>query len=64
MSAIYICDGCGKQSELTRSGFSPHDWFERTEYEGINRTTYHACSRPCIEKVKEKFGGTGVVLPI
>jgi hypothetical protein len=63
MACEFICDGCGKRApaEHNRSDwFKPSQWFQRSDDDGIQV----ACSRPCIEKIAEKSGKTGVVLPI
>jgi hypothetical protein len=63
MSAISICDGCGKQEPMFYANgawHKPSDWFQRADADGAQL----ACSRPCIDKVAEKTGKTSVVIPI
>lgn len=63
MACEFICDGCGKREQGISSGanwFKPHDWFQRSDKDGIQT----ACSRNCIEKISKKTGKTGLVLPV
>lgn len=70
MSAIIICDGCGKQAPAVEGNYAwhkPHDWFERTDAD--TGKTYTACCRECVERVHLKqimlgVASTNVVLPI
>lgn len=64
MSTIFVCDGCGKQTEPRQSEFKPNDWFEASPRVDNQRITLHACSRPCIEAAAKKFNVSPVVLPI
>lgn len=63
MSAIAVCDGCGKQEPMFHSGQSwhkPPQWFQRSDKDGVQL----ACSRDCIDTVAAKSGKTRAVLPI
>jgi len=64
MGMIAICDGCGKQVSAYANSmgnwFKPPSWYERSDKDGIQT----ACSRECIDKIAEKSGKTGVVLPV
>ena len=64
MAVEFICDGCGKRepAETGRSGlvYKPRDWYSRQDDDGQQ----HACSRECVQKIAEKSGKTGVVLPV
>ena len=63
MSAVMICDGCGKQEkaiEVNGDYVKPRDWFQRSDKEGIQLV----CSRECIKAISDKTGKTSVVLPI
>jgi hypothetical protein len=70
MSAIIVCDGCGKQAPASAGGYAwhkPSDWFERTDPDTGEQLT--ACCRPCIDEVHAKRTAEGkpstnVVLPI
>ncbi len=65
MSTIYVCDGCGKQSERRYSTFKPADWFEKSVHDGPALwKVIHACSRPCIELASQKHDTSPVVLPV
>lgn len=62
MAVEFICDGCGKRRPgvpRNNAWFKPHNWYERGDDDGIQ----DACSRECIDKIAEKTGKTGVVLP-
>lgn len=63
MACEFTCDGCGKKApgEYARGQwFKPSSWFERSDDDGPQTV----CSRPCIERVAEKTGKTGLVIPI
>lgn len=66
MAAEWICDGCGKRApgvfwpKGDHNWHKPEKWYERSDEDGIQS----ACSRECIDKIAEKSGKTGVVLPI
>lgn len=64
MAAEVICDGCGKRTimDFGQDGnwHKPRYWYERSDKDGIQT----ACSRECIDKIAEKTGKTGIVLPI
>lgn len=66
MAATYTCDGCGKQAPAIHypngspGWHKPHDWYQRGDKDGVQ----DACSRKCIEKIAEKSGKTGLVLPL
>lgn len=63
MACEYICDGCGKREPgvpQTHGYSKPRIWFQRGDQDG----NQDACSRECIERIAEKSGKTGVVLPI
>lgn len=70
MSAIIVCDVCGKQEPgacyPNGSGWhKPRAWFERTDAD--SGRTFTACSRECIDRgVEKKAPGFdhGIVLPI
>ena len=62
MGCEFICDGCGKRQSGSSNGhnwFKPHDWFERSDKDGIQT----ACSRECIDKISKKTGKTKVIIP-
>ena len=62
MSAIIICDGCGKEAKAEEHNgnfHKPSSWFQRSDDDGIQV----ACSRECIKKVSKDSGKTSVVLP-
>lgn len=63
MSSIWICDGCGKQTEKRFTEFKPYDWYAKDTHEDQRTMTYHACSRDCIEKVQQKYNISGLVAP-
>ena len=63
MSAIYACDGCGKQAPGTLMGDKPDIWYQVNKEVDGRKQTFHACSRACIDKVAEKFEVTKSVLP-
>lgn len=63
MACEFICDGCGKRETADHNGrnfLKPRDWYQRSDKDGIQV----ACSRECVEKVAEKSGKTGIVLPV
>lgn len=64
MAAESICDGCGKRAPMEQGELGtwhkPRLWFERSDDDGIQT----ACCRECIEKIAEKSGKTGCVLPV
>lgn len=62
MACKFICDGCGKEAEVKylNGWWKPSNWFQRSDDEGAQI----ACSRECIDKVAERTGKTGLVLPI
>jgi len=64
MACEFICDECKKRApgsfNTMGQWFKPHDWYERSDKEGIQT----ACSRECIKKIAEKTGKTDLVLPI
>lgn len=63
MACKFICDGCGKEEPATQTHtdfHKPRLWFQRSDKDGIQV----ACSRDCIEKISEKTGKTGLVLPV
>ena len=62
MACEFICDGCGKRRPASHNGrdwFKPHSWFQRSDKDGPQ----DACCRECIDKIAQKSGKTGVVLP-
>jgi hypothetical protein len=69
MACEFICDGCGKRQSgvvypMGDSGWhKPGAWFQRQDADGA-RDIQDACSRACIERIAEKSGKTGVVLPV
>lgn len=67
---VFICDGCGKESEgerrerkdNSRGGydlFKPSSWYHREDADGIQL----ACSKECVKSAAEKSGKTGIVAP-
>ena len=66
MACKYICDGCGKEVSATSYAgntsrwFKPHNWFQRSDADGIQ----DACSRECVDKIAAKTGKTSVVAPL
>lgn len=64
MATEWICDGCGKRAAGVPGPhgrwLKPHDWFERSDDEGIQS----ACSRQCVDKIAEATGKSGLVLPL
>lgn len=63
MTAIFVCDGCGKKQKgiyLGNQWHKPHKWFQRADEDGAQI----ACSRECIEIISKKTGKTNLVLPI
>lgn len=65
MSAIWVCDGCGKHEQNPknhdgRNWIKPHDWFQRSDKDGGPQD---ACSRECIELIAKKTGKTALVAP-
>lgn len=62
MACTFICDGCGKKTKAQKVRHDwrkPHNWFQRSDDDGIQ----DACSRECVDKVAEKTGKTQVVAP-
>lgn len=63
MAAEWICDGCGKREKADHNGrdwIKPRLWFQRSDDDGPQ----DACCRECVDKIAEKTGKTGCVLPI
>lgn len=59
---VFRCDGCGKQEagNFANGWWKPVHWFQRSDGDGAQI----ACSRRCIDKVAERSGKTGLVLPV
>jgi hypothetical protein len=59
----FTCQGCGAKAPGVYHGgdwHKPNSWFERSDDDGPQTV----CSRECIDRVAEKTGKTGCVLPI
>lgn len=59
---VFRCDGCGQRAagHFQNHWWKPDSWFQRSDADGAQI----ACSRECIDKVAERSGKTGLVLPV
>lgn len=66
MACNFVCDGCEKHAVAVSTRLNgwakPHNWYQRTDAE--TGKIYDACSRLCIQRLKDEKGICSVVLPI